>query len=308
MEELSRSQTPDPLPDTLTLVSWNIGYAGLDAGMDFFMDGGTRTRTSRVQTEENLAAIGRFLSQTDADILLLEEVDRGSRRSYGVDQFACFETLLSAYHGYFAANYRSPFVPVPLRSPLGRVHSGVAIFTRSRPEEVVRYQYESCFPFPTRLFNLKRCWLAATFRTRGGERVTISATHNTAYERGDMRSIEMRQLYDFLHGRGLSITGGDWNQFPPRYTPSTAEVSDPYFTPRQILPSPDFQYVYDSLRPTVRYLDAPLSGHSTKSLIDFFLISPDIEVLERRTLDLGFRHSDHQPVRVRVILPKYPRK
>lgn len=30
VEEVYRCQQPDSLPDTLTLVSWNIGYAGLE--------------------------------------------------------------------------------------------------------------------------------------------------------------------------------------------------------------------------------------------------------------------------------------
>ena len=141
------------LPDTLKILTWNTGYAGLGADMDFFMDGGKRTRTSREQTAENLDAIARFLAESGADIILLQEVDRDSRRSFHTDQFAAYQRALPGYHGYFALNYRSPFVPVPWRAPMGQVESGVALFSKVRPQEVVRYQYNSRFSFPVRLFN-----------------------------------------------------------------------------------------------------------------------------------------------------------
>ena len=40
--------TIEPLDkDTFNLMTWNIGYAGLGAGMDFFYDGGTKVRPSK---------------------------------------------------------------------------------------------------------------------------------------------------------------------------------------------------------------------------------------------------------------------
>jgi hypothetical protein len=38
------------------------------------------------------------------------------------------------------------------------------------------------------------------------------------------------------------------------------------------------------------------------AVIDGFLVSPNVTVLEVRTADLGFRFSDHQPVTVRLRL------
>jgi hypothetical protein len=39
-------------------------------------------------------------------------------------------------------------------------------------------------------------------------------------------------------------------------------------------------------------------------LIDFFVVSPNIEVLSTQTTDIGFAESDHQPVTLRVVLRK----
>lgn len=43
--------------DTVTCTSWNIGYCGLGANMDFFYDGGNQVRTSEEKTEKNLVFI-----------------------------------------------------------------------------------------------------------------------------------------------------------------------------------------------------------------------------------------------------------
>jgi endonuclease/exonuclease/phosphatase family metal-dependent hydrolase len=284
------------LADTIRILSWNTGYAGLGDDMDFFMDGGARTRTSPRRAAENLEAIAEFLAACDADILLLQEVDRDSRRSYHTDQFAEYQAVLPDYHGSFALNYSAPFVPVPLRAPLGRVESGVAVFSRIEPSQVIRYQYDSRFAFPVRLFNLKRCWLAAEFRTARGTPVWVSVTHNTAYDTGNMRTVEMEQLHRWLGERGPSITGGDWNQNPTGYTPSAAEVSDRHFSPLPIPEDPRFRAVFDASTPTVRYLYEPLTGATTRSVIDFFLISSRVECLGVETIDLNFKNSDHNPV------------
>lgn len=292
------------LPDTLTVLTWNIGYGGLGAGMDFFVDGGKQTRTSCEKTEENLAEIGRFLVDSNADIILLQEVDRNSRRTYGIDQFALLQDRLQENNAYYALNYNSLFVPVPLRAPLGRVASGVAVFSRIRPEQVVRYQYDSRFSFPVRLFNLKRCWLALHFKSMQGNDVWISGTHNTAYDTGGMRTMEMEQLYNWLSDKSLTITGGDWNQNPPGYIPSAVELEDPHFSLQSIPQNPDFQYISDSSTPTVRYLYEPLTENTTKSVIDFFVLSKGFKCLKVKTIDLGFQNSDHNPVRMRVTTRK----
>ncbi len=46
-EIISQSDNPSVLNDSLTLslLTWNIGYAGLDKDMDFFKDGGTKVIT-----------------------------------------------------------------------------------------------------------------------------------------------------------------------------------------------------------------------------------------------------------------------
>ena len=64
VEEVYRCQQPDSLPDTLTLVSWNIGYAGLGDNMDFFYDGGRRVRDTRARHASFTIAVRAPAAQT----------------------------------------------------------------------------------------------------------------------------------------------------------------------------------------------------------------------------------------------------
>lgn len=289
--------------DTLKIVSWNTGYAGLGDDMDFFYDGGSRMRTSEERTLENLNRISDFLSRCNADVVLLQEVDVKSRRSYYINQRQEYKRVLAGYFAYSAYNYDALFVPVPLKQPMGRVKAGNLTLSKVCPAEVIRYQYPGGFPFPVRIFNLKRCLLSSRFITRSGRSILINNTHNTAYDTGEMRTLEMQFLRDTLtaaYEQGIrSITGGDWNQNPPDYTQSAAETDDPYFSPIKIdstLFPKGWTFSYDRNTPTARYLYEPLSPTTTVTTIDMFLTSPGIRCIAVETVDLGFKNSDHNPV------------
>lgn len=302
--------------DTLRILSWNIGYAGLGDDMDFFYDGGRRMRTSEARTVENLHRIIRFLQQLAdagrADIILLQEIDLDSRRSYHIREYDSLRVALPDYTGWVGLNYASDFVPLPATDPMGSVESGIAIFSRLRPSRVTRYGYPSGFPFPVRLFNLKRCLLTWEIPVRTSDSAARAAlyignTHNTAYDTGDMRSQELAFLRDYLSDRNpYHITMGDWNSCPPGYTPSPAALEDPCFRPisidRQDFPA-DMTFVCDPTTPSVRYGYEPYHPRSTTTaVIDFALCGPGIEPVAIETIDLGFRNSDHNPVAATFVI------
>ncbi|HNF68339.1 MAG TPA: hypothetical protein PLL28_03135, partial [Chitinophagales bacterium] len=59
---------------------------------------------------------------------------------------------------------------------------------------------------------------------------------------------------------------------------------------------------YDPDAPTNRHLETPLDDKTFRTLIDFFLISPNVELLKIKTINNGFDFSDHQPVVMQVRL------
>ena len=63
------------IPDEFVIAIWNIGYAGMSAEMDFFMDGGRQTRITKEQTQSNMRHIVATLDTLPADFILLQEVE-----------------------------------------------------------------------------------------------------------------------------------------------------------------------------------------------------------------------------------------
>lgn len=303
--------------DTLSILSWNIGYCGLGKEMDFFNDGGRLVRADKDHTSLNLLAITQFLKKMsdDVDIILLQEVDRNSKRSYYFDQYLHFLEALPGFTGAFALNYHVRFVPVPFRipyTPYGKTYAGLANFSRIQPESALRVQYPGSFSWPTSLYMLNRCALEQTFKLQNGEKLMIVNTHNTAYDQsGEIKRVEMefmRKRYDSLSAEGFHIIiGGDWNQIPPGFdaTAFSQNIAPGYTShaiDEQLIPK-GWQVAFDPRFPTNRSNVTPyIKGKSYTTLIDFFMVSPSFEVLKVETIPLEFEHSDHEPVLLKVAL------
>jgi endonuclease/exonuclease/phosphatase family metal-dependent hydrolase len=94
--------------------------------------------------------------------------------------------------------------------------------------------------------------------------------------------------------------GGDWNQFPPGIEQQnnldpTINLEKTSHISHDFLPE-DWTWAYDPHVPTNRSLDKPLNNNTEKAIIDYYLLSPNVELLEVKAQDLKFQHSDHQPV------------
>lgn len=297
------------LPDSLNVLCWNIGYGGLGDNMDFFYDGGTRVRDTEARTKENLAAIIATIRRQDADIVLLQEVDRSSKRTYHIDECAMLHEALPEYYMYFAYNYRSFFVPKPLREPIGKVGSGLVILSKYRPEQVIRHQYPSKFPFPVSMFNLKRCLMTAHFSLADGRTLVVGNTHNTAYDTGNMRSVEsdyLAQLLKKYEDNGTEVLiGGDWNQYPASYEPSAEEDDNENFSTVRIEEekfTPYGRFESAAGAKTLRHLDRIYDSKSVLTVTDYFFLSHDLQSSPVTMLPLNFRHSDHNPVSITIKL------
>ena len=103
------------------------------------------------------------------------------------------------------------------------------------------------------------------------------------------------------------VTGGDWNMNPAGYSIERIKTDD---LRRVIEPAsePDFfpegwQWAFDPEAPTNRDVKQRyIKGKTLTTIIDFFVLSPNVGLLEVKTQDLGFAWSDHQPLRMRFQL------
>lgn len=306
------SDKPDTLNNSMevSLMTWNIGYCGLDKKMDFFYDGGTKVMTPKKNCLENLEAVKKFLADNDSiDFFLLQEVDKNSKRSYHVDEFGAVTKVLEDYHPFFATNYKVFFVPVPPASPMGKVLSGIAMFSRYQPSSSVRFAFPGQYGFPKQLFMLDRCFMINRYPLRNGKELLVINTHNEAFDPGEIRKAQMAYLKEFLlaeYAKGnYVIAGGDWNQSPPEFKPdfSINQVNkDQMMMTSDYLP-PEWKWVYDNKKPSNRSVISAYDPETTTTtVIDIFLLSPNIRDISVECINLNFENSDHNPVRIKVKL------
>ncbi len=323
--EIETEQTAEATVITDSVISlaiWNIGYAGLGEESDFFYDGGGMLRSkghmvrpSKAISEKNVQGILQWAGSTQADFFLMQEVDRSSKRSYQVDHFAKLAETFDGYYAGFAANYQSPWVPIPLLEPwkaYGKTKSGLGTYSRFQPQEATRYQLPGEYGWPTKIFQLDRCAAVLRFDMENGKELVLMNVHNSAFDKGgELKKQQMRFLKDFFlaeYQKGnYVIAGGDWNQCPPffkkdGFVPDPDRAAELSNIEAEMLPE-DWQWIYDPTVPTNRSVRNPLElGKTFVTIIDFFLVSPNVKVLKVKGLNLNFKFSDHQPVWMEVEL------
>jgi len=239
----------------------------------------------------------------------LQEVDTDSKRSYEIDEYETIAGHLESYSGSFAVNYDVFFVPVPPSSPMGKVNSGIATLGKYKPSTSVRYAFPGQYGFPKQLFMLDRCFMVNRYPLANGKELLIINTHNEAFDPGEIRKAQMEYLKSFITGEydkgNYIVAGGDWNQCPPDFKPQFSRNkvnADQMVLSSDYLPSA-WSWVYDNTTPSNRSVVASYDpSTTTTTVIDFFLLSPNVEGVMVRTIDLGFENSDHNPVVINVKL------
>ncbi|MGN1307075.1 MAG: endonuclease/exonuclease/phosphatase family protein [Faecousia sp.] len=296
----------------LRLVTFNTGFGGLGEDADFFMDGGEGVNPTAQETvERNMIGIEEILSEQDADILLLQEVDTDSKRSFHLNQWLQYEYDLADYETRFAMNYSCDYVPYPLNDRIGEVHSGIATYSRFDISSATRYSLPCPFSWPTRVANLKRCMLVTRTPIENKEQeLVIVNFHLEAYDDGEGRTEQFEQLMEFIQAEyekgNYVIAGGDFNQALPDTLERYPMKATSEWTPNvleELLEG--WQYAYDESVPTCRLLNQPYQPSSEKTqyyVIDGFIVSPNVSVDRIETLDEGFVYSDHNPVVLDITL------
>ena len=299
--------------EDLTLLSWNIGYAGLGKDSDFFMDGGKQSRAADRETVGRyLEGIRRTIAEQDAHLILLQEVDIDSGRTYGIDERNTLSVGMSCEA--FAYNYSYPFVPVPV-PPIGKVHSGLYTMTDDLTiDSAERISLPCPFSWPLRIANLKRCLLVSYLPVYGTDKQLVLVNlHLEAYDDGEGKIAQTKQLFDFMQAEyakgNYVIAGGDFNQIFPgsleRYPNTHPENWEPGVLDVELLPE-GWALAYDLSTPTCRLLNQPYDPSDTAGtqyyVIDGIIASPNVKVDSVETVDAQFENSDHNPVRLSFSL------
>jgi endonuclease/exonuclease/phosphatase family metal-dependent hydrolase len=313
----------EPDDTVFTMTSWNLGYFGLGKECDFFFDGGKMTRPEQEQYQHYSGKALDYLEKNEkADFYYFQEVDLYSKRSYFDNQAKRLQNIFEGMESSFALNYVVPYVVVPVKNPMGKVNSGILSFSSFKTSENTRYAFPTSYSWPVRLFQLDRCFMLSRVPLPAGKELVLINTHNEAFDDGSQRAKQMEVLKDLMlaeYAKGnYVIVGGDWNQNPVGLGDWTIGRLDDLGiwgflnsdVGRTIEPAiePDFlpqewQWVFDPEIPSNRDVIGPYERGKTKTtIIDFFVVSPNIKVLDIKTEDLGFEWSDHQPVTMKFKL------
>ena len=199
------------------IMTWNIGYGGLDKDTDFFMDGGHMVfPINKNHVEKSIDHIISTSKNIDADIKLFQEVDYDSKRTFHINQVEKLRKNLIG-SSTFALNFKASFVPYPI-PPMGKVESGIMTQTDFKIKKSKRYQQEIPHKFPTRLVNLKRAFNPSYIDIKNSDKkLVIINVHLDAYESGNKgRVAQTKEIIDFVNKEykkgNYVLVGGDFNQ------------------------------------------------------------------------------------------------
>lgn len=302
---------------TYKIVSYNIGFGAYEPDYGFFMDGGTESWAwSEERLDANLGNIAQFLDKQDADLYILQEVDRGSTRSYHRDELVPIVTTAGGDYAHtWAQNYDSPYLLYPFNQPHGKSVSGLLTMSRFGMASARRVELpiESS---PMKLVDLDRCYSVNRIPVEGGKELVLYNFHLSAYSTdGTIATEQLGLLLNDMQAEyekgNFCIAGGDFNKDLLGNSSERFGRPEMDFNWAQSIPEGTFDAYDVALEapldeehpvPSCRNADGPYNEAQFVVTVDGFMVSANVQVVDSTVLDTGFAYSDHNPVEMQFTL------
>lgn len=308
----SKSVSPS---DTITLLTYNIGYGADDDKHDFFMDGGkTVTTESADNITANINGIIETINKQDADVNFIQEVDIDSKRSYNIDEANLISGAFPESNIAFATNFLCAYIPYPITDNIGKVNAGILTVNKFNADIAERISLSDGFTWPVSTCQLKRCLLIEKVQLLDSTKeLVLINLHLDAYDDGEGKETQYKELCEYMqleYAKGnYVIAGGDFNGILPsvdksKYPLVNTEYYEPATIPAENLTG-GWKYCTDDSIPSSRLLNEPYDKNSENTqyyVIDGFICSPNTIVESTKTIDTEFKYSDHNPVVITVDL------
>jgi endonuclease/exonuclease/phosphatase family metal-dependent hydrolase len=293
---------------TLKIITWNLGYAGLGKESTFIYDAlgkGMIFPTSREIVRKNLVGEIDTLKNGDANIALIQEITTNSIMNFNTKMYNDIRESLPLYNSVFSPS-------INLRFPFPLVH-GNAVFSQYSAISTQRY----ALPFESsgfsRFLSQKFNFILQRYGIEDSQKQwVIINIHFSAFDKnGETRAKQMEYikqgiLNEYDKGNYI-VVGGDWNMrltdtdFPndtqKKYLFWIQDIPERI---KESLITKGFYFMFDSSTPSVRTDEKPYTGHNYTTITDGFLCSPNVEALKIHGVDGGFEYSDHNPVEIWV--------
>ncbi|AKH15729.1 endonuclease/exonuclease/phosphatase family protein [Deinococcus soli (ex Cha et al. 2016)] len=300
------------------VMNWNVQYLA-GRGYVFFYDtlagDGPDTRPSPQSIARTLDEVTQAIRQENPDLVLLQEVDRDSRRTDYADQLALIQAKLDGAYPCSAATYyhRATFVPHP--KIMGRVGLSLVTLSRYRMDSATRYQLPRICGDPvTVAFNFKRAVLGVTLPVQGGQPLSAFNTHMDAFAQGcDTMRNQVAFIGDLL-GRTSApwVIGGDFNLLGTRAAyDRLRDREKAYFNPDTELAPLTARYAsfpspaqIDSGSPAfiTHFPNDPAVGKPDRT-IDYYFYSAGLKHTDERVRQDDPKISDHYALLTTLTLP-----
>jgi len=198
------------------ILNYNIKYGG--ARLLFFWEcNGTRYNMSEAEVTGHLDAIIEFIDFVDPDILMLQEVDRLSKRSAYIDQVQYLLDRTDLNYGAYASQHKADYLP---SDGMGKMDFGNATLSRWPIASAERISLPLVEEYPGyyQYFYLKRHILDAVIEVPGIDSFHVVNTHLEAFSDDGTKKDQIDQFHGVLADLSDSgatwIGGGDLNSLP----------------------------------------------------------------------------------------------
>lgn len=297
------SSTWDKNKESFDILSWNLQFSA-SRKYHFFYDGGQAVVPTQKDVENTLQDIHNAIEEISPDILLLQEIDRHSSRTHGIDQL---RWLIEQDNGWSWAStpyYKVAHVPHPSHQHLGKMDMHLSIMSRARLSSAERIGLPLLNePRWRQMFNLKRAILHSKITIPGfSTPVSVGVTHLSAFSKGDgtlEKQIEV--LLEWIQSHDPSqpwILAGDFNLLPPGDVPSRLGEDAKLYSSdiNPILPLMKYQHAFpDALSESSRtYLS--FGNDTPDRKIDYIFYGGPIELVDSKVHSQYSTISDHLPI------------
>ncbi len=300
---------------TVKVLSWNVQFMAGKGYLFFFEmpnDAGPDERPAPEAIARTTDEVARVIREEDPDIVLLQEVDDGAKRTDYADQLrVLLSKLPPAYRCHTSTFYwKAGFVPH--RRIMGSVGMKLSTISKYRLRTSIRHALAATpHHLLVQQFQPHRAILETRLPVAGGADLVILNLHLEAFANGsDVMLKQVRQLDAVLAGLGREncrfVAGGDFNLLPPgqrsrlpaaeaaAYRPDTEMA--PLYAQYQVIPSLD-NLNSPAYRDWLTHFPNTPGCTGPDRTIDHLVLSPGLRVLDAyvRQRDTG-KISDHFPL------------
>lgn len=222
----------------IKVMTWNVQYMA-GKKYTFFYDtvnsDGPDLMPGPDEVVKSFKGVARIIEHENPDIILLQEVDDGAKRTYYEDQLQTLLNLLPDHYKSYTSSYYWKNRFMPMKKIWGSTGMKLAIISKYRITESTRHQLSLIPKQPLeKAFNFKRAVMKAKLPVRGGKDFFALNTHLSAFSQGtDNMTKQVKEVLVILDNiertDGSWVLGGDFNLMLPGEYEKSSEICKCYY-------------------------------------------------------------------------------